>query len=74
MVWTSDKPTVPGWYWYRAHVTDGALVMVRVEPDYDLAGPWGDGSASLLSDMTGQWAGPSGFAIAESLESGLHVS
>jgi hypothetical protein len=57
MTWTTEKPTKPGWYWYRLHVNDQALVVVRVEPEYDLVGPWGDGSDSQLSDMVGQWAG-----------------
>jgi hypothetical protein len=58
MIWTSKKPTERGLYWYRLDADDQAFVVVRVEPEYDLVGPWGNGSDSLLSDTTGQWAGP----------------
>lgn len=55
MTWASDKPTMPGLYWYRLHADDQAYVVVCVEPAYDLVGPWSDGSDSRLSDTIGQW-------------------
>jgi hypothetical protein len=55
--WTTETPTTPGRYWHRLHADDQAFVVVYVEPEYDLVGPWGNGSDSLLSDTTGQWAG-----------------
>jgi hypothetical protein len=47
MKWTDDKPTVEGWYFWRANlrVTDPLHWAVEyVEPDIDV--------------LTGQWAGP----------------
>lgn len=53
-----EKPVLPGWYWYRLDSTDTHPVVVRVQPEADTVGPWGDGSTSSLKTQTGEWAGP----------------
>lgn len=46
LTWTSKKPMVEGWYWWRSHALDNE-VIVRV-PD----------SRYPLLKIGGQWAGP----------------
>jgi len=58
LIWANDKPTVPGWYWHRIDSVDLDPVIVRVEPQSNTVGPWGDGSTSRLSLAEGEWAGP----------------
>ena len=70
MTWSKDKPTVPGWYWYRG---DYAGISAGVQPvvvyvAYGLH--WGETSKSLavqqpfmdfadsLEQLPGEWAGP----------------
>ncbi|MEO6110832.1 MAG: hypothetical protein ABIQ24_03245 [Nitrospiraceae bacterium] len=58
LIWATDKPMVPGWYWHRIDSVDLDPVIVRVEPQSNTVGPWGDGSTSRLSLAEGEWAGP----------------
>lgn len=53
MIWTTDKPTKPGEYWYRDGST-AAIVCV----DFDTSVRWFSGRRGVLSDLKGQWAGP----------------
>jgi len=53
LTWTTDKPTKPGWYWYRPY-RDGQHVEVcrvyEIEIDY-----W----TTIIPPQTGgEWAGP----------------
>ncbi len=43
LVWTTDKPTKPGWYWWRAS-KNGTICIRYADP------------SSTLNE--GQWAGP----------------
>lgn len=55
MVWTKEKPTVPGWYWLRKHGTGvveirEGLCSVMVE---------GDGYSGRIEEFHDfVWAGP----------------
>jgi hypothetical protein len=58
MNWTADKPTKPGWYWYRGG-SDGHTVKVLHFIDDDGDGPYIATSEDLtLNDLDGEWAGP----------------
>jgi hypothetical protein len=58
MNWTTDKPTKPGWYWYRGEC-DGHTVKVIHFIDDDGNGPYLATSEDLaLNDLDGEWAGP----------------
>lgn len=59
MKWTSDKPTQPGWYWWRSQVFPILTMFHVIETsDYHFfVDNWGGGSMSTL-DMDGQWSGP----------------
>ena len=58
MKWTTEQPTVPGWYWHRMtdgltwmeqiEVLDGRLVVIEDHP----YGP------QPVAGCTGEWAGP----------------
>lgn len=56
LIWTRDKPKVPGWYWYRGltHEDDPLIVLV------DEAGffQWPDGGFQEVLLTKGDWAGP----------------
>jgi len=66
MIWTTEKPVKPGWYWYRADSSIEAhaqVVHVR-EPNQELArNEWeveftGFETAHKLDEQKGEWAGP----------------
>jgi hypothetical protein len=46
MTWTTDKPTVPGWYWLRPKNKPARIVRVTTKT---IASMYGIG---------GEWAGP----------------
>jgi len=60
MTWTTEKPTMPGWYWCRDKVSiwlvlvvnDGGELLARWVYGYD-----GNGSR-YISQMNCDWAGP----------------
>lgn len=65
MIWTTDKPTRPGWYWwrnpelhYRAQVC--RVSHARAPHDGEALGvAYTDGERYTLADMVGgEWAGP----------------
>jgi len=60
MTWTTDKPTKPGWYWYRP-ASDQNIEVVEI------ARPHGDLHIYMLGhpdlcppyeQVEGEWAGP----------------
>ncbi len=58
MIWTTKKPTKPGWYWYRGE-SDGHTEKVLHFIDDDGDGPYLATSDDLaLNDLDGEWAGP----------------
>jgi hypothetical protein len=59
MNWTTDKPTKPGWYWYRTSEEDKTLYMVNVrELGGHINAIWSDGRSERVIDMPGEWQGP----------------
>lgn len=64
--WTTKRPTVPGWYWWR---NDGAIngqrpaIVVDIQPKYSwtakplLVGGIRPGQF-LLENASGEWQGP----------------
>ena len=63
MNWTTNKPTVPGWYWYRERHTDRPLILdVQQLPGGKLAflanlNRLGEDYV-YIEDLNGEWAGP----------------
>jgi hypothetical protein len=54
MNWTTDKPTKPGWYWWR-NLKDGMQPSMTLV-DKDKGGLYAGGS--YVSFIGGEWAGP----------------
>jgi hypothetical protein len=59
MIWTTNKPTEPGWYWWRTKFVKGGdwyegLLNVI---EYPLGSLYVKGYGNLET-MNGQWAGP----------------
>ena len=56
-VWSKDRPTVAGWYWWRADHSDTDIEMCQVSEDCShaqfIAGEWELGRVG-----GGEWAGP----------------
>ena len=67
LTWTTDKPTEPGWYWYKFAEGPPSVVyalhpsgMSIVEVLYDQTGLFcrhPDNDKSLI-ELDGHWAGP----------------
>lgn len=55
LLWTSDKPTQPGWYWWRS-AGEQRVVQV-VTNDSDCLALWYHAS-EVVRHMDGEWAGP----------------
>lgn len=59
LLFTGEKPLIPGWYWYRLNRAETKPVVVYVEPQLDSVGTGADWTAShTLSHTQGEWAGP----------------
>jgi hypothetical protein len=58
LIFSLEKPVLPGWYWYRLNSTDAHPVVAQVYPERDTVGPWDTGTTSSLSNQHGEWAGP----------------
>jgi hypothetical protein len=54
--WNTEKPSQPGWYWYRGLIDEADPLIVLV----DEAGyfQWPDGAFEDVRQTDGQWAGP----------------
>jgi hypothetical protein len=54
--WSHNKPTRPGWYWFRgpAHEADPFIVLVDQAGEFQ----WPDGGFQEVSLADGEWAGP----------------
>lgn len=57
MQWTTEKPTEPGWYWWRLDERKSPIVFLRCGDNFhtviDLYDGW-DGT----SPDGGEWSGP----------------
>lgn len=52
MSWTTDKPTMPGFYWYRP-IGDGTPHVRHLNAQ--LMDTW---SQESVEELSGEWAGP----------------
>jgi hypothetical protein len=72
LTWTHEKPTVPGWYWWRGDVRDYAWLVsvhprndssemcaffIRVENFLTCQHPHIE-KAETIAGIDGEWAGP----------------
>jgi len=62
LTWTSEKPTRPGWYWYRVqvhpeHIGITQVVLIEQYRDWELLMSV-IGTDERLPIPNGQWAGP----------------
>jgi hypothetical protein len=55
LIWTREKPTVPGWYWWRRRVGHKAFVVYLEEHDGAMM-EYSQGRYFTLEN--GEWAGP----------------
>lgn len=62
MNWTNEKPTAPGWYWYKnpahGHDAEKDADIIDIDPVEDEALFPGEYASRLLSMLTGEFAGP----------------
>lgn len=65
LIWTSKRPTVPGWYWWRKrgdyYLASRGPVVVQIEEGYRRNSGWLlyiVGVGGSLEDKPGEWAGP----------------
>jgi len=58
LLFTEDKPDIPGWYWYRTDRKESEPVVVYVHPQLDMIGAGMEGLQQRLSLAQGEWAGP----------------
>jgi hypothetical protein len=59
MTWTTSKPTVPGWYWWRLSSSGEPGVLKISQEHIDNKNVYTFGTRILLhSEMPGEWAGP----------------
>jgi len=54
MIWTGEKPTVPGWYWWREH---GVPLVVELVHNMNMELMIED-DARHIGKLGGEWAGP----------------
>ena len=57
LLFTPEKPLIPGWYWYRVNQKETQPVVLYVQPQLDKVGTE-PGTSHTLSLMQGEWAGP----------------
>ena len=58
LLFTAEKPLIPGWYWHRMSRGKTEPVVVYVEPQLDRVGTGEAHTAPTLSRTEGEWAGP----------------
>jgi hypothetical protein len=60
MTWTSEKPTVPGWYWWRHGGCERIRYVHAVGPaaPYQLRIEAPDGWFDDIENVGGKWSGP----------------
>jgi hypothetical protein len=56
-MWTAEKPTKPGWYWFRTREED-TIHGEREELGGHMKVVWSDGRSKRVIDMAGEWQGP----------------
>jgi hypothetical protein len=58
MNWTTDKPMVTGWYWYRKNEQGLKVLMSVRTSEGTIQAIWPSGRADQVTDLPGQWSGP----------------
>ena len=60
MHWTNEKPTSPGWYWWREHRDSAPVVVYVYRGSAGLFVHLDTGELRKLENdsIHGQWAGP----------------
>lgn len=62
LVWTKERPTVPGWYWYtQSDFSRPRIVQIMyrgLDTDRLTASFAGNEEDEWVEDMVGRWAGP----------------
>ena len=58
MTWTIEKPTRPGWYWYRKDEKDIQLLVDVRKIEEHLTAAWPNSLTEFIDSMPGEWAGP----------------
>lgn len=53
LAWTKEKPTNPGWYWWKHNDEWGKSLIMVISVNADLYSPHG-----FVSELDGEWAGP----------------
>lgn len=61
--WTKEKPTVPGWYWYRYRESKNYASPVILDNNLDyglriIRSVFPDLEGRRLDGLCGEWAGP----------------
>jgi hypothetical protein len=57
--WTTEKPTVPGWYWWRANGKDDSIVRLIETQEGGLIVQFETGHCAYVRNVPdGEWAGP----------------
>lgn len=54
--WTPEKPTEPGWYWYRDPIVE--LFITEVVKVGDHLETMDDGFQHRVDSLAGEWSGP----------------
>ena len=58
LLFTTEKPLIPGWYWHRMNRGETKPVVLYVDPQLDRIGTGEEQTAQMLSHTEGEWAGP----------------
>ena len=59
MTWTTEKPTVPGWYWWRYEKGRKATMLNVSQSHIQQMDIFTEGSLVMfLNEVPGHWAGP----------------
>ena len=59
VTWTTEKPTMPGWYWYWTGEQGKDPCMARVFAfGGHMNAVWSDGRSEYVISMSGEWMGP----------------
>ncbi|MEO7860293.1 MAG: hypothetical protein ABIU05_07570 [Nitrospirales bacterium] len=58
VLFTAEKPRLPGWYWHRMSRGETKPVVVYIEPQRDRVCTGEEQPPHTLSHTEGEWAGP----------------
>lgn len=56
--WTADKPTAPGWYWYRRDQDQNEVLMRVQGRGVQTTAVWPDLQSESVFKVPGEWSGP----------------